>query len=190
MLSREDMKAQKHFLLGALFVGLVLLGINAMTGFFTRMHLENEMSMAVEHGAGSALYKQMLDELIDGLQSHIDWKRQIAALELGHLGAGATRAIPDLRRLLIDEHKEVRIAAALALARIGNYTPDMVQPLGELLQGPVNHDKYHAAKALGLIGPDANEAIPLLEQELPTGHQEVNMAIREALDRIDPKGNR
>ena len=190
MLTREDVKAQNHFLLGALMIGLVLLGINTMTGFFTRMHLENEMSMAVEHGTDSALFRQMLDELIDDLHSQLDWKRQIAALELGHLGPSAAPAIPHLRRLLADERQRVRMAAALALARIGNYTADMVQALMELLQGSNNHEKYRAAKALGLIGPDANQAIPLLEQELQTGYVEVKMAVREALERIDRAGNR
>jgi HEAT repeat protein len=184
MLRPEDIKAQKHFLLGALVVGLLILGINYMTGYFTQMHLRNEEVMAIEHGADSPLYKQMVNELISDLQSEITWKRRLAAVELGHLGSGAHRAIPQLQRLLDDETAEVRKAAALALARIGNFSGDMVAPLIELFQEPNDHYKYLAAKALGQIGPAAKEAIPVLEMALQAGQQDVNKAVIEALEKI------
>lgn len=190
MLRPEDIQAQKHFLLGALVVGLLLFGINYMTGFFTRMHLRNEEAMAIEHGADSTLYKQMVNELITGLQSGIDWKRRLAAVELGHLGSGATDAIPSLEPLLHDEQPEVRKAAALALARIGKSSGEMVGPLLELLQGPSDHDKFLAAKALGRIGPAARDAIPLLQQELQTGQTDVKRAASEALQKIEQGGKR
>lgn len=184
MLSPEDIKAEKHFLLGALVIGLVLLGINYTTGFFTRMRLHNEEVMAINHGVDSQLYKQMVDELIEDLHSNIDWKRHIAAVELGHLGAGAALAIPDLELLLGDEIQAIRAAAALALARIGSYSDTMVDPLLEVLQAANDHDKFLVVKALGLIGPDARLAIPLLQRELQTGHMEVKEAAREALQKI------
>ncbi len=181
----EDIQAQKHFLLGALVVGLVLFGINYMTGFFTHMHLRNEEAMAIEHGADSALYKQMVHELINGLQSEIDWKRRLAAVELGHLGSGAADAIPSLESLLHDGQPDVRQAAVLALARIGKYSGEMVGPLLELLQGPNDHDKFLAAKVLGRIGPAAREAIPLLQKERQEGQEDVKRAVSEALEKIE-----
>ena len=184
MLRPEDIQAQKHFLLGALVIGLLLFGINYMTGFFTRMHLRNEEVMAIEHGAGSALYKQMVTELINGLQSEIDWKRRLAAVELGHLGHGAKDAIPDLEPLLHDDEPDVRKAAVLALARIGEYSDEMVGTLLELLQGPNDHDKYLAAKVLGRIGPAAREAIPLLKKAQQAGQTDVKRAASEALEKI------
>ena len=184
MLTLEDIRAEKRFLLGALIVGLVMLGINFTTGFFTHMHLENEEAMALQQGDDSALYKQMVGELIDDLHSDIDWEKQLAAVELGHLGVGASKAIPDLELLLNNKKKGVRTAAALALARIGHYSVNMVAPLIELLQGPSDHEKYWAAKALGLIGPGARKAIPLLQHELKVGHADVKEAVRESLKRI------
>lgn len=188
MLSREDIKAEKHFLWGVLIIGLVLLLVNYTTGFFTRMHLANEETMALEHGVDSPLYQQMVQELIDDLDSQTAWKRRIAAVELGHLGSGAADAIPALESLLGDEQQGVRTSAALALARMGSYTSNMVQPLLELLQEGNQHEKYLATKALGFIGPAAHAAIPVLQQ-LQTDHPEVAEAVLEALKRIQVNGD-
>jgi HEAT repeat protein len=188
MLSPEDIKAEKHFLLGALIIGLLLLAINYTTGFFTRMHLANEEVIALEHGVDSPLYKQMVDELIDDLHSKTDWKRRIAAVELGHLGAGANRAISDLEHLLSDAQPGVRTSAALALARIGSYTGRMVEPLSVLLQEGSQHERYLAVKALGLIGPAAQKAVPALQAQLQTDQPELVAAVREALERITATG--
>lgn len=184
MLRPEDIKAQKHFLWGALVVGLILFCINYTTGFFTGLHLHNEEVMAIDHGPGSALYKQMLNELTNDLQSDIDWKRRLAAVELGHLGSGAKQAVPQLQTLLNDDQPDVRKAAALALARIGSFSPQMTGPLVEMLQGTSDQDKYLAAKVLGRIGPVAKEAVPLLRQEQKTGQEDVQRAASEALERI------
>lgn len=184
MLSPEDIKAQKHFILGALIVGLILFGINYTTGYFTQIHLENEEAMALKHGKDSMLFKDLVNELIKDLQSQVDWKRQLAAVKLGYLGAGAKPAIPHLEQALHDEQRIVRTTAALALTRIGQHSAEMVDPLLELLQEPNDHQKYLAVKALTLIGPAAAKAIPVLQQELQTGHKEVKEAIEEALVKI------
>ncbi len=185
MLSPEDYKAQRNFLLGALLIGLVFIGIDFTTGFFTHLHLSNEESLAVKHGADSDLFKQMVDELISDLHSHIPWMRKIAAAELGHLGTGAEKAIPDLEYLLNDEQKDVRTEAALALAKIGSHSPNVVKALMELLQQPNEHEKYLAVKAFGLIGPDAKTAIPLIQRELENGHTKVKEVARGALVKIN-----
>ena len=189
MLSPEDIKAEKHFLLGALLIVLILVAINYATGIFTRMHLDNEAEIALEHGVNSELYRQMVDELIGDLRSGTAWKRQLAAVELGHLGRGAIRAVPELKPLLHDKQKSVRTAGALALARIGSYTNEMVKPLMEILQGAEDHAKYLAVKALGRIGPEAKAAIPLLQRELRDGHAEVKAAARKALEKIQGQDN-
>lgn len=185
MLRPEDIKAQRHFLLGALVVGLILFGINYLTGFFTGMHLHNEEVMAIDHGPDSALYKQMVNELINDLHSETEWKRRLAAVELGHLGSGAQQASPALRGLLQDSQPEVRKAATLALARIGVFSSEMISPLLEILQGDNDHDKYLAAKVLGRIGAEAKAAVPLLEQEQQTGQEDVKRAAAEALEQIE-----
>ena len=52
--------------------------------------------------------------------SHREWKiREHAADELAELGPKAAAAVPALARLLADPHKPVRIAACMALNRIG-----------------------------------------------------------------------
>ena len=152
------------------------------------MHLQNEESMAIEHGANSSLYKQMVNELISDLHSEIAWKRRLAAVELGHLGSGAQRAIPQLQVLLKDSQSEVRQAAALALARIGVFPSEMIGPLLEMLQSGSDRDKYLAAKVLGRIGPVAKDAIPLLQQELQTGQEDVRRAVSDALIKIERGG--
>lgn len=154
---------------------------------FFRLHLSNEESLAIEHGADSDLFKQMVDELISDLHSHITWLRKIAAVELGHLGADAEKAIPDLEHLLNDEQKDIRTEAAFALAKIGSHSPNTVNALIELLQQPNDHEKYLAVKALGLIGPDAKKAIPLLQKELHSGHTKVKAVAREALAKINKR---
>jgi HEAT repeat protein len=185
MFTPEDIKAQKHFIMGALVVGLILFAINYMTGFFTGMHLHNEESMAIEHGADSSLYQQMVSELIEDLHSEIAWKRRLAAVELGHLGGGAQRAVPELRTLLKDAQPEVRAAATLALARIGYFSGEMIDPLREMLRGDDDQDKYLAAKVLGQIGPAARDTAPLLRQELQTPQADVKRAVSEALEKIE-----
>lgn len=184
MLSPEDYKIQRNFLLGALVIGLVFISIDFTTGFFTHLHLSNEESLAIRQGADSDIFKQMVDELIGDSHSHITWMRIIAAVELGHLGTDAAKAIPDLEQLLNGEQKDVRTEAAFALAKMGSRSPTTVNALIELLQQPNDHEKYLAAKALGLIGPDAKKAIPLLQKELQNGHTKVKKAITEALEKI------
>lgn len=184
MFSKEDIKQEKRFLFRLLLIGLVLIVINYYTGFFTRIHLANEETMALEHGDNSELFKKMVGELIDDLHSDISWEKQLAAVELGHLGKGASSAIPDLELLLQNENKSVRSAAVLAMARIGHYSASMVSPLIELLQNPNDHEKYLATRALGNIGPDARASIPLLQHELQFGHPEVKEVAGKALRKI------
>jgi len=55
---------------------------------------------------------------LEAIRSPEWWRRGMAAAMLGELGATGRAAIPDLKRLLEDEHRGVREAAQVALERI------------------------------------------------------------------------
>jgi vesicle coat complex subunit len=108
-------------------------------------------------------------------------------------GKPAVRALADV---LQDDDAQVRCGAAVALAKIGPGTPEVVPQLVKALD---DHTKlYHggtdsedsgwirgaAATALGRLGPKAKAAVPdlerLLEDKVPT----VRQAAAEALKKI------
>jgi len=184
VLGNEKIKTPKKFLLGALALLIIVWVTNHFTGFLTTLHLRNEETMALKHGMNSPLYKQMLDELIGDAMSEQHWERKVAAVELGHLGAGAARAIPVLEGLIDDEALDVRIEAAIALARIGSHSEKAVPVLIEVLQHHSDNKKYLAVLSLGIIGGGAGEAVPSLIHELKEGHADLRQAILTALENI------
>lgn len=177
-------RLRRRLVLLALVLGVMLLGLNHYFGILTQLHLSSEEKMALSHGAGSRLYEQMVDELIGETGSSQHWERRIAAIELGHLGPGAARAVPALEKLLQDPEMDVRAAAAIALVRVGSHSVRIVQALIGVMGGNSDHEKYLAATALGMLGQDAREAVPALIRELEEGHEEVRQAARTALERI------
>jgi len=109
----------------------------------------------------------------------------IAAVEaLGQIGP-AERVIPILIAVLGDDDPGIGLAASEALARIG---PEAIPALIEALK----HDtlaqsaaiREGAAEALGLIGPEAREAVPALIQSLQDECSYVRHTARYALKEI------
>ena len=151
---------------------------------FTELHLASEERMALSHGPGSELYESMVDELVAETKSARHWEKRISAIELGHLGPGAARAIPELETLLQDKEQGVRTEAAIALARIGSHSPEAVKALIEAMKHSSDHEKHLAAQSLGIIGTDAKDAVPELIEQLQEGHVDVRVAAYAALEKI------
>lgn len=85
---------------------------------------------------------------------------------LGHCGAAAERAVPELARLLTSRpHSDAAIAALAALGpRAKDALPDLVAYIsarGERRWGDSDF-RYGAIRAIGCLGADAASAVPLL----------------------------
>lgn len=74
--------------------------------------------------------------------------RYWAAESLGHFGAEARPAVPDLVEALKDEDKTVRMGVAYALAEIGPAATDAVPALKAALKDPAKEVRDAAAYAL------------------------------------------
>lgn len=83
---------------------------------------------------------------------------------LGSLGSEGARAVPELIRLLGDEHDVVRERAASALGSVGGSSPAVVDALTKAL-GDADHDvRASATEALAKIGSPAARSAPALLQ--------------------------
>lgn len=184
MIADDEKKVMYRMIIVLLLIAAVMWGMNEATGILTKEHLKNEVKLAMEHGADSQIYQEMVDELIEDANAPEHWERKSAAMELGHLKVGVERAVPVLKELLKDDVQGVRTEAAIALARIGNHSQEAVDALIEVLSHHNNHDKMIAIKSLGMIGADAAAAIPALAHELRNGHPEMKGAVEEALRKI------
>jgi len=90
--------------------------------------------------------------------------RNSAILTLGEIGAGAKETIPFLVQCLNDRaYNSYDLATCSALQRIGR---DAVQPLIDNLIKERGPQRGRTISALGIIGPQAADAIPFLEAEL------------------------
>ncbi len=99
--------------------------------------------------------------LVEALRSDHASSRIYAARALGELGAEASPACEELGRAVRSDDGHLRLVAAEALAKIG---PDAVPTLIAILDDPAELAQQAAIRALGLIGPDAEQAIPLLDE--------------------------
>ncbi len=105
--------------------------------------------------------------------------RQAAAVQLGRIGAPATRAVPGLLQRL--ENSQDRDFAANAIRQIDAAPPEAVPLLMKMLENPRSDRRvrYYALHLLRKAGPAAKQALPLLyeQREDATGRE------REFLDR-------
>lgn len=117
---------------------------------------------------------------------------------LGRIGPGARDAIPELERLSQSEDAELRGAAVMALWRIDGRTKQPVQTLRALLreqppappssgkkEPPSPWVRARAARALGRIGPAAQEALPTLRAVSREKEMLPRLAAAEALWRVE-----
>ncbi len=103
--------------------------------------------------------EKYLDIVKNTLRDENPDNRLLAVDSLGRMGPAAEVAIPDVIRLLSDEHDAVRLRAEKALAEIGSASiPFLVTAL--------NHRdtkiRCSAADTLGIIGPEAEKAVSAL----------------------------
>lgn len=122
-----------------------------------------------------------------------------AALALGDVGESAFSAIPALGKMLQSSNKNERLAAAVAIRRIGGDTIITVPVLTDLLS--VRRDLFvwgefwgirrasqlrrEAATALGELGPAAKTAVPALKALLTDEFVTVREAAEQALRQIE-----
>ena len=103
---------------------------------------------------------------------------------LGEFGPDAGAAIPKLMPLL-EKLGSARIVIAEALGKIGDET--VVPALVKLLDDPNRFVRSSGARALGYMGPRAEEAIPALLRQLQDKEQSPRHFAVEALGKIGPK---
>lgn len=108
---------------------------------------------------------EALDDLIDGLQSDEPAVRYWAARGLGNLGQQAERAHGGLAAVMDDSSPNVRIAAARAVARLGD--PESALPtLKQELASEHQWGRLAAAIVLDQMGEQARPALDALQEAL------------------------
>jgi HEAT repeat protein len=98
--------------------------------------------------------------------------RVIAALALREIGPGAKAALPVLIAALRDDDLVVRMTVGLAIGTFGTYAKPAVRALMEAgndrpddwVSVPLRDMRRAMVWALGEIGPDAKEALPLIRE--------------------------
>jgi len=114
--------------------------------------------------------------------------RRAAALDLGYIGSPARDAVPALVQMLrTDPIGSVREAAAGALVEIDPGGPDVVPTLIEALGVGWSGLSIAAADALGVVGPEARDAVPaLVKMMLDARSVPTHEAAADALGNIGP----
>lgn len=104
-----------------------------------------------------------LPVLRDALHERVPRVRAMAASGLGHLGAAASDATPELQAALKeDPNPIVRLYAAQALSRISGEAEPALSTFVDALQSPIRDVPELAALFLGRMGPAAAPAVPAL----------------------------
>jgi HEAT repeat protein len=135
-------------------------GLDAKEAIPILLKLLDDDDELMRMAAATALAKTGKDavspllDFLKGQSSH----RFLAAYALGEIGPDAKPAIPLLVDLLDDDDKILRMTAATAVGKFGK---DAVPPLIEFVKG-AKRNRYLALHALGEIGSDANDALPIL----------------------------
>jgi HEAT repeat protein len=109
------------------------------------------------------------------------------ASSLSTFGRDARPAIPALQALLADDDRQVRWAAAEALAAISP-RPAAVRVLTELVDHPDPWLRWHAAEGLGKMRPPARAAVPALLGLRDDPDNFVRSVAAEALQSIHAPG--
>ncbi len=121
----------------------------------------------------------LIDEYLEGLESHRWWKRADAAEKLGL--AGARRATDHLVRALDDDEPDVRMRAAKALGAIGGTAS--VRPLVRALNEPTRWSTIRIADILTSMGGEVVDELTALFPELSVPGK---VAALEILTRLRP----
>ena len=131
-----------------------------------------------------------LQELLSSLRSPEAPVRLSAAQGLAERGAAATPAVGALLQVsLQDDDPAVRLAAAVALARIDRREKAVVPLLIRALKEGDDGRRWIAADCLAEIGPAADAAVPVLEELLKDANRpaHVRHSFEVALRRLVPE---
>lgn len=124
-----------------------------------------------------------LPYLMRAIQQEEESTRVMAVVVLGELETAAVPAIPVLLDLLKEENDQMRMAAALALVRIGD---ESIQPIRQYIASSDEKDCFWASWSLALLNsPLENKAIAALQRthKDSTNPLEV-IAAEEALGKV------
>jgi len=99
---------------------------------------------------------QLLDRETD------EMGRARCVFALGRAGSNAAVAVPVLLDLLRTDNTHAYDTALWALAEIGIYTPEIIAEIAKGLERELSDQRWVAAKAIGLIGSEAGDAVPRL----------------------------
>ena len=135
---------------------------------------------------GNAANADAVPVLVEGLQQKDEKVRFEASQTLLSVGPPAKTAVPALKKLLDDPVPGVRFEAALALVGIDSKgAAGTVPALTEGLKA-ADSQATRAAKALGVLGPVAKDAVPELFKKFDAGALLLRLSAAEAVARIDP----
>ncbi len=116
-----------------------------------------------------------------------------ALFALGKIGPAAAKAVDPIRALLENGNDRFATASAWALVHIQPDNHDNCQQAIPLLIKALGHEqafvRVEAASTLGIIGPEAKEAIEPLQKLSTDPDPDVREAAAEAVKQISPSGN-
>jgi hypothetical protein len=124
------------------------------------------------------------------LQAALKQQNTEAAHALGEMGRSARAAVPALEAAWKGRDRELAVAAAGALWRIGLHREQTMRALVEAVASEDMAVRWQAVEALEEMGPDARPALPTLRQALERAVGREGSALMKALTKIDPGGVR
>jgi HEAT repeat protein len=125
--------------------------------------------------------REAVETLTAGLRDADPSVRAASVLALGEIGPAAKPAVPGLVKALGDANDMVRGLALEALRAIG---PGATESLGKTLAKGQPKERLASVRALGLLGPDAREAMPQLRDAMRNGDKQVRAATAQTLGRM------
>ena len=149
-----------------------------------RMHAADKLgrNLGIDADAPDAI-----DALIVALDDSVALVQSAAVAALAGTGLRSARAIPALVRTLHDSaHARAREGAAMVLGDLGRRAPDEVaRELTVSLSDPVARVRVAAVTAVGRIGAQARDALPLLARRANDTDVNVRIALAGATTDID-----
>jgi HEAT repeat protein len=102
--------------------------------------------------------------------------------------SGSNKSIAELTQGLKSQDEAQRISAARALGKVGAADPEAsVAALSGALNDESAYVRQTATKSLGVIGPNAQSAVPSLQKALKDPDEGVRLNAAEALTKIRGK---